>query len=199
MLEEYKACLSRVTLLSREEEQALWKEYKVEEEIDARQRLIENYQPLVFKEAVKYGLQEAVTMDLIQEGTVGLMEAVERYDPLAGVAFSLYAIHRIRGRMLNFLNANKRRSFLRTGRKRRSSLRRPFPIWLSKVPTVNRCMRQSTWQCSDSLPKSRMSFALSTWRSRPPRRPLMPWASVRLTYTASRNAVSGVYAGCSRS
>ena len=78
MLEEYKACLSRVTLLSREEEQALWKEYKEEEEIDARQRLIENYQPLVFKEAVKYGLQEAVTMDLIQEGTVGLMEAVER-------------------------------------------------------------------------------------------------------------------------
>ena len=77
MLEEYKACLSRVTLLSREEEQALWKEYKEEEEIDARQRLIENYQPLVFKEAVKYGLQEAVTMDLIQEGTVGLMEAVE--------------------------------------------------------------------------------------------------------------------------
>ena len=68
MLEEYKACLSRVTLLSREEEQALWKEYKEEEEIDARQRLIENYQPLVFKEAVKYGLQEAVTMDLIQEG-----------------------------------------------------------------------------------------------------------------------------------
>ena len=37
MLEEYKACLSRVTLLSREEEQALWKEYKEEEEIDARQ------------------------------------------------------------------------------------------------------------------------------------------------------------------
>ena len=107
MLEEYKACLSRVILLSREEEQALWKEYKEEEEIDARQRLIENYQPLVFKEAVKYGLQEAVTMDLIQEGTVGLMEAVERYDPLNGVAFSLYAIHRIRGRMLNSLNAQK--------------------------------------------------------------------------------------------
>lgn len=115
MLEEYKACLSRVTLLSREEEQALWKEYKEEEEIDARQRLIENYQPLVFKEAVKYGLQETVTMDLIQEGTVGLMEAVERYDPLAGVAFSLYAIHRIRGRMLNFLNANKKEILLEDG------------------------------------------------------------------------------------
>ena len=127
MLEEYKACLSRVTLLSREEEQALWKEYKEEEEIDARQRLIENYQPLVFKEAVKYGLQEAVTMDLIQEGTVGLMEAVERYDPLAGVAFSLYAIHRIRGRMLNFLNANKKEILLKDGEEEKVFLAQAIP------------------------------------------------------------------------
>ena len=127
MLEEYKACLSRVTLLSREEEQALWKEYKEKEEIDARQRLIENYQPLVFKEAVKYGLQEAVTMDLIQEGTVGLMEAVERYDPLAGVAFSLYAIHRIRGRMLNFLNANKKEILLKDGEEEKVFLAQAIP------------------------------------------------------------------------
>lgn len=127
MLEEYKACLSRVTLLSREEEQALWKEYKEEEEIDARQRLIENYQPLVFKEAVKYGLQEAVTMDLIQEGTVGLMEAVERYDPSTGVAFSLYAIHRIRGRMLNFLNANKKEILLEDGEEEKVFLAQAIP------------------------------------------------------------------------
>ena len=119
MLEEYKACLSRVTLLSREEEQALWKEYKEEEEIDARQRLIENYQPLVFK--------EAVTMDLIQEGTVGLMEAVERYDPLTGVAFSLYAIHRIRGRMLNFLNANKKEILLKDGEEEKVFLAQAIP------------------------------------------------------------------------
>ena len=43
-------------------------------------------------------------MDLIQEGTVGLIEAVERYDPDKNVAFSLYAVHRIRGRILNYLN-----------------------------------------------------------------------------------------------
>ena len=114
-------------MLSREEEQALWKEYKEEEEIDARQRLIENYQPLVFKEAVKYGLQEAVTMDLIQEGTVGLMEAVERYDPLTGVAFSLYAIHRIRGRMLNFLNANKKEILLKDGEEEKVFLAQAIP------------------------------------------------------------------------
>ena len=42
-------------------------------------------------------------MDLIQEGTVGLIEAVESYDHTRGVAFSLYAFHRIRGRIANFV------------------------------------------------------------------------------------------------
>ena len=49
-------------------------------------------------------MPEEITMELIQEGTVGLLEAVENYDHTKGVAFSLYAIHRIRGRMCDFLN-----------------------------------------------------------------------------------------------
>lgn len=106
MLEEYKSFLATLTKLSREEEEELWKQYKEQDLLEARQSLIEHYQPLVFREAMKYGLQEAVTLDLIQEGTVGLMEAVERFDPSQGVAFSLYALHRVRGRMLNFLRRN---------------------------------------------------------------------------------------------
>lgn len=87
MLEEYKSFLATLTKLSREEEEELWKQYKEQDLLEARQSLIEHYQPLVFREAMKYGLQEAVTLDLIQEGTVGLMEAVERFDPSQGVAF----------------------------------------------------------------------------------------------------------------
>lgn len=101
--------------LELDEEKELWKQYKEEDELGARQRLIENYQPLVFREAMKYGLQETVTLDLIQEGTVGLMEAVERFEPSHGVAFSLYAVHRIRGRMLNFLSENKNEILLEEG------------------------------------------------------------------------------------
>ena len=47
-------------------------------------------------------------MDIIQEGTVGLIEAVESFDAQRGVAFSLFAVHRIRGRMLNFLKKEGR-------------------------------------------------------------------------------------------
>lgn len=127
MLEEYKSFLATLTKLSREEEEELWKQYKEKDLLEARQSLIEHYQPLVFREAMKYGLQEAVTLDLIQEGTVGLMEAVERYDPSLGVAFSLYALHRVRGRMLNFLRKNGAEMLLEDGDEEKVFLTEAIP------------------------------------------------------------------------
>ena len=100
--EQYVAELSRVKLLEPEQEQRLWQAYKQTGDEEARRILIESYQPLVFKQALPYrGLQNI--MDIVQEGTIGLIEAVEHYDPGRGVAFSLFSVHRIRGRMLNFL------------------------------------------------------------------------------------------------
>ena len=99
---QYIAELSQVKLLEPEQEHQLWQSYKYDGDESARRILIESYQPLVFKQALPYrGLQNI--MDIVQEGTVGLIEAVENYDPDRGVAFSLFSIHRIRGRMLNFL------------------------------------------------------------------------------------------------
>ena len=127
MLEEYKSFLATLTKLSREEEEELWKQYKEQDLLEARQSLIEHYQPLVFREAMKSGLQEAVTLDLIQEGTVGLMEAVERFDPSQGVAFSLYALHRVRGRMLNFLRRNGSEVLLDDGEEEKVFLTEAIP------------------------------------------------------------------------
>ena len=103
MLQQYLTELKKIKMLSPEEERELWIR---EEEGDeaAHQKLTSSYQPLVFKTAVQFHMPEEITLELIQEGMVGLLEAVESYDYTKGVAFSLYAVHRIRGRMCDFMN-----------------------------------------------------------------------------------------------
>ena len=103
MLQKYLTELKKIKMLSPEEERELWiREEEGDEE--AHQKLISSYQPLVFKTAVQFHMPEEITLELIQEGTVGLLEAAESYDYTKGVAFCLYAVHRIRGRMCDFMN-----------------------------------------------------------------------------------------------
>jgi len=103
MFRQYLAELKKIQLLDLAEEQRLWQGYKEQGDLACRSQLIEHYQPLVFKVALRWRADEAGLMDLVQEGTVGLIEAVEGYDHSRGVAFSLYAVHRIRGRIMNYV------------------------------------------------------------------------------------------------
>lgn len=103
MLEDYLQELQKIALLQPEEEAALWQAYKEGGDANARSRLIEQYQPLVFKEAMRWHIHPDLLLDALQEGTLGLMDAVERYDHRRGVAFPLFAVHRIRGAILDYL------------------------------------------------------------------------------------------------
>lgn len=103
MLSDYMTELQKIKLLTPAEEKDLWQAYKASEDGEARMTLIEQYQPLAFREAWRFKDSVADLMDIIQEGTVGLIEAVERFAPEKGVAFSLFAVHRIRGRILDYL------------------------------------------------------------------------------------------------
>ena len=107
MFAEYLRELQKVPLLRPDDEARLWRAFKDRGHVRSRARLIESYQPLVFKVAMHLRLREAVVMDMIQEGTVGLIEAVERYDPDRGVRFSTFATYRIRGRILNALHRER--------------------------------------------------------------------------------------------
>jgi len=109
VLNQYIKELKKIRMLSREEEEALWYEYKEKDNLDSRCQIIEHYQPLVFKIAMSWRVDEVTIMDMIQEGTVGLIESVEHYDHQRGVAFSLYALQRIRGRMLNYMEREGKR------------------------------------------------------------------------------------------
>ena len=102
-LQDYLAEVTKIVLLEPAEEKRLWFQYKTQGDLESRRILIERYQPLVVKALAPWRGNEAILMDLVQEGTIGLIESVENFDPDRGVAFSLYALHRIRGRILNFL------------------------------------------------------------------------------------------------
>ncbi|MGQ0568929.1 MAG: sigma-70 family RNA polymerase sigma factor [Armatimonadota bacterium] len=103
MFTDYLRELQKIALLNAADEAALWHAYRHRGDRESRVRLIESYQPLVFKVVMGMRPPEGLLMDLIQEGAVGLIESVERFDPDRGVRFSTFASYRIRGRVLNVL------------------------------------------------------------------------------------------------
>jgi RNA polymerase sigma factor for flagellar operon FliA len=85
----------------------LWREYKKTKSISNRNKIVEQFLPLVKKIAsdVYQRLPEKSVEfeDLCSYGSIGLIEAVERYDPTINVKFQTYAMSRIRGSMLDHL------------------------------------------------------------------------------------------------
>ncbi|MBN2082882.1 sigma-70 family RNA polymerase sigma factor [bacterium] len=94
----------RKPVLSPEEEAFLWEHY----DYRARARIIEAYQPLVFHIYGKLGLSLGEeTVDVISEGTVGLIQAVDHFDHRRGVPFKSYAYLRVKGAMIDYLRSQK--------------------------------------------------------------------------------------------
>lgn len=111
MLQSYLEEIRKTPLLEQQEEYALW-ERAAAGDMEAHKRLMTAYQPLVFKIATSFKLGETETLELIQEGMVGLLEAAENYDYKRQVAFSLFASHRIRGSMIDFLRQSSAKGLL---------------------------------------------------------------------------------------
>ena len=99
--------LQKVDLLSKEEEKELWRRFKQQGDLAARAKIISSYQPLVFKIVAEMHPRQAIIMDMIQEGTLGLIDAVERFDPGRSYMFSTYAPFRIRGTVINYIEREK--------------------------------------------------------------------------------------------
>jgi RNA polymerase sigma-32 factor len=98
----------RYPLLTREEEHTLAVKLAEEGDPDSARRLIEANLRLVVKIAYEYRRAYRNLLDLVQEGNIGLMQAVRKYDPYRGVKLSSYAAWWIRAYILKFILNNWR-------------------------------------------------------------------------------------------
>lgn len=90
-------------ILDAENQQKLAIRYKDENDLEAAQLLVLTNLRLVVKIAREYKRRWANLLELIQEGNVGLSEAIQRYDPYRHVKFTSYAQYWIRAMILNYL------------------------------------------------------------------------------------------------
>jgi len=88
--------------LEPEEEERLWSRCRQGDE-EARERLILAYRPLVFWLAKRFRVPYGTYPDLVQEGMLALIFAVDHFDALRKNRFITYAYYRVRGKMINFL------------------------------------------------------------------------------------------------
>ena len=87
---------------------SLWQRFKETGDKDARDRLVLQYSPLVKYVAgrVRSGLPSSVDQnDLVSDGVIGLMDAIDKFDPGRGLQFQTYAVSRIRGAIVDGLRA----------------------------------------------------------------------------------------------
>jgi RNA polymerase sigma-32 factor len=139
-LEAYVERVSAIPMLSREEELALARRFREEQDLDAARALVLSHLRFVVHVArgyLGYGLPVG---DLIQEGNVGLMKAVKRFDPDMGVRLVSFAVHWIRAEIHEFVIRNWRLVRVATTKAQRKlffNLRRMKKnlAWLSEEET----------------------------------------------------------------
>jgi len=102
-LQIYMSQIERYAVLNREEENELAKQYRDEKSEKACQVLITANLRFVIKIALGYRNYGVKLMDLVQEGNIGLMKAVERFDPDKGYRLISYAIWWIRAYIQNYI------------------------------------------------------------------------------------------------
>jgi RNA polymerase sigma-32 factor len=107
-LDAYIASVNRIPLLTAEEEGKLARRLREHQDVEAAGRLVLSHLRLVVSVArqyLGYGLPQG---DLIQEGNVGLMKAVKRFDPEQGVRLVSYALHWIKAEIHEYILKNWR-------------------------------------------------------------------------------------------
>ena len=107
-LDAYITAVNRIPMLTLEQEQDLATRLREDEDLDAARQLVMSHLRFVVHVArgySGYGLQMG---DLVQEGNIGLMKAVKRFDPTQGVRLVSFAVHWVKAEMHEFILRNWR-------------------------------------------------------------------------------------------
>ena len=105
-LNSYLNFVNSLPILSVEEEQELAKRYKYKKDLDAAQQLVLSHLRFVTKIAKNFSGYGLSIADLIQEGNIGLMKAVSKFDPEQGVRLVSFAVHWIKAEMHDYVLKN---------------------------------------------------------------------------------------------
>lgn len=107
-IEGYVSTVNAIPVLSKEDEQVLAHSFRDEENLDAARELVMahlRFVAYIARGYNGYGLPQA---DLIQEGNIGLMKAVKRFDPTMGVRLVSFAVHWIKAEIHEYVLKNWR-------------------------------------------------------------------------------------------
>ncbi len=107
-IEAYTQAIHRIPVLSAEEERELAIRFRQDEDLDAARTLIISHLRFVLHIARGYNGYGLPLADLVQEGAIGLMKAVKRFDPDVGVRLVSFAVHWIRAEMHEYIIRNWR-------------------------------------------------------------------------------------------
>jgi RNA polymerase sigma-32 factor len=104
----YVDAVSRIPVLSREEEHALATRLRNSDDLEAARQLVLSHLRFVLHIARGYSGYGLPMGDLVQEGNIGLMKAVKRFDPTVGVRLVSFAVHWIRAEIHEYVLRNWR-------------------------------------------------------------------------------------------
>jgi RNA polymerase sigma-32 factor len=107
-LDAYFDAISRIPVLSREDEAALATRFRSENDLEAARQLVLSHLRFVVHIARGYAGYGLPMGDIVQEGNVGLMKAVKRFDPTVGVRLVSFAVHWIRAEIHEYVLRNWR-------------------------------------------------------------------------------------------
>ena len=105
-LSAYLNFVNTLPMLSLEQEQELARRYKYKKDLDAPQQLVLSHLRFVTKIARNFSGYGLSIADLIQEGNIGLMKAISKFDPDQGVRLVSFAVHWIRAEMHDYILKN---------------------------------------------------------------------------------------------